>query len=42
LVFVLFVGYCFGEILCIWNSYVCQKAFFVFVIIIIIIIIIII
>jgi hypothetical protein len=25
LVFVLFVGYCFGEIMCIWNSYVYQE-----------------
>jgi hypothetical protein len=25
LVFVLFVGYCFGEIMCIWDSYVYQE-----------------
>jgi hypothetical protein len=25
LVFVLFVGYCFGEIMCIWDSYGYQK-----------------
>jgi len=25
LVLVLFVGYCFGEIMCIWDSYVYQK-----------------
>jgi len=29
LVLVLFVGYCFGEIVCIWDSYVYQKVFFV-------------
>jgi hypothetical protein len=29
-VFVLFVGYCFGEIMCIRDSYVYQKVFFVF------------
>jgi len=28
LVFVLFVGYCFGEIMCIWDSYVYQKGGF--------------
>jgi hypothetical protein len=28
--FVLFIGYCFGEIMCIWDSYVYQKVFFVF------------
>jgi len=25
LAFVLFIGYCFGEIMCIWDSYVYQK-----------------
>jgi hypothetical protein len=46
LVFVLSVGYCFVEIMCIWDSYVYQKGvlcflFMKFIIIIIIIIIII-
>jgi len=39
-VLVLFVGYCFGEIVCIWDSYVYQKVFFVFLFIKVIIIII--
>jgi hypothetical protein len=30
LVFVLFVGYCFGEIMCIWDSYVYQKGVLLF------------
>ena len=41
MVLVLFVGYCFGEIMCTWNIYVCQKGVLCFIIIIIIIIIII-
>jgi len=32
LVLVLFVGYCFGEILCIWDSYVYQKGVLCFLI----------
>jgi len=32
LVLVLFAGYCFGGIMCIWDSYVYQKVFFVFLI----------
>ena len=27
---ILFFGYCFGDVMCIWDSYVCQKVFFVF------------
>ena len=30
LVLALFVGFCFGEIMCIWDSYVYEKVFFVF------------
>jgi len=32
LVLVLFVGYCFGEIVCIWDSYVYQKGVLCFLI----------
>ena len=32
LVLVLFVGYCFGEIMCIWDSYVYQKGVLCFLI----------
>jgi len=32
LVFVLCVGYCFGEIMCIWDSYVYQKGVLCFLI----------
>ena len=32
LVLVLFVGYCFGEMVCIWDSYVCQKVVLCFLI----------
>ena len=32
LVLVLFVGYCFGEIMCVWNSYVYQKGVLCFLI----------
>jgi len=37
LVFVLFVGYCFGEIMCIWDSYVYQKGGFFLLLLLIII-----
>jgi hypothetical protein len=32
LVFVLFIGYCFGEIMCMWDSYVYQKGILCFLI----------
>jgi len=32
LVFVLFIGYCFGGIMCIWDSYVYQKGVLCFLI----------
>jgi len=32
LVLVLFVGYCFGEIMCIWDSYIYQKGVLCFLI----------
>jgi len=40
LVFVLFIGYCFGEIVCLWDSYGYQKGVIFLRLIIIIIIII--
>ena len=35
LVFVLFIVYCFGEIMCIWDSYVYQKGVFCFLLLLI-------